>query len=171
MNLKHLGLTVLMLGALAACSPTTLDTSRVSTDIDLHTTCSLDGMTLADYPGPKAQIQYAGASSPDFFCDTVEMFRMVLRPEQVRQIQSIHVQDMGRADWEHPHGHWIDARQAYFVQGSKKNGSMGPTLVSFAKASDAQQFVQAHGGKVLRFQDIDADMVDLCGGADQDQRM
>ena len=37
------------------------------------TVCSLDGMTLTDYPGPKAQIHY-DRGNPDFFCDTIEMF-------------------------------------------------------------------------------------------------
>ena len=50
-------------------------------DFTRSTTCALDGMVLADYPGPKGQIQY-DAGPPDFYCDTVEMLATLLRPEQ-----------------------------------------------------------------------------------------
>ena len=53
-------------------------------DFDRGTSCALDGMLLADYPGPKAQIFYAGQNTPDYFCDTVEMFHIYLTPEQIK---------------------------------------------------------------------------------------
>ena len=65
----------------------------------------------------------------------------------------------------------IDARNAYFVHGSSRHGSMGPTLATFSTDTDAQAFAREHGGKVLRFADITADMVKLDGGALHDQRM
>ena len=81
------------------------------------------------------------------------------------------VQDMGKADWDQPRGNWFDARTGIYVLGSKRKGSMGPTVASFAKETDAQAFASQHGGKVLRFGDITRDMVDLSGGAQQDTRM
>ena len=122
--------------ALAACGkPDTPDTI-VPVEIGAGTSCSLDGMLLADYPGPKAQIHYAGQEEPDFFCDTVEMFNIYLTPEQVRAVRALLVQDMGKADWDVPRDHWIDAKTAYYVHGSKRHGSMGPTIASFAQESD-----------------------------------
>ena len=56
-------------------------------EITRGATCSLDGMTLADYPGPKAQIHYAGQATPDYFCDTMELFAVYLKPEQARFFQ------------------------------------------------------------------------------------
>lgn len=44
-------------------------------EIDPATTCDLDGMLLADYAGPKAQIHYAGTPQPVFCCDANEMLR------------------------------------------------------------------------------------------------
>lgn len=84
-------------------------------------------MLLADYPGPEAQIFYAGQAAPLFFCDTVELVNTLLRPEQVRKMVAVYVQDMGQADWERPRGDWIDAQTALYVLGSKRHGSMGPT--------------------------------------------
>ena len=74
-----------------------------------------------------------GASGPEFFSDTVEMFNTLRRPEQVRVVKGAWVQDMAQADWELPRGHWTDARSAFYVRGSRRHGSMGPTLASFAQ--------------------------------------
>lgn len=140
-------------------------------EIDRATSCELDGMLLSDYPGPKAQIHFAGQDKPAFFCDTVELFHTLLAGEQVRPVRAVYVQDMGKATWEHPQGHWIEAKTAYYVLGGKRHGSMGPTIGSFAQEADASRFAQEYGGKVLRFGDIKLDMVDLSGGALHDTRM
>jgi copper chaperone NosL len=134
------------------------------------TACALDGMLLLDYPGPKAQIHYADGKH-DFFCDTVEMFSIYLRPETQTQVVGIFTQDMGKADWKTPVGNWIDAKGAYYVRGSKVRGAMGPTLASFARKEDADAFVQKNGGNVLRFDQVTIDMVDLHGGASRDEGM
>jgi len=136
-------------------------------EITRGTTCSLDGMTLMDYPGPKAQIHY-DHGNPDFFCDTIEMFSIYLKPEQQKRIRSIFVQDMAKADWNNPTGHWIDAKTAFYVAGSKRHGSMGPTLASFAREEDARAFAAKEGGKVYRFDQITPDMVVLDGGVLKD---
>jgi len=123
------------------------------------------------YPGPKAQIHYDGATAPEFFCDTVELFSTLLKPEQVRRVRIAYVQDMGKANWDQPQGHWIDATAGFYVLGSKRHGSMGPTIASFAQEPDAVAFVAQHGGRLLRYAEIKPEMVDLSGGAQHDQRM
>lgn len=135
-----------------------------------ETHCSLDGMLIADYPGPKAQIHYADGA-PEFFCDTVELFSLYLAPEQRRAIRALYVQDMAAADWDAPRAHWIDARTAWFVYGSRRRGAMGPTLASFSHETDARAFAQAYGGRVLRFDQVTPDMVVLDGHALHDRRM
>ncbi len=156
---------------LAACGQSSGPATVAPLEISRTTSCSLDGMLLADYPGPKAQIFYAGQAEPDFFCDTVEMFHIYLTPEQVREVRGIFVQDMGKTDWDAPHGHWIDAKSAYYVYGSKREGSMGPTIASFALEQDATRFAADYGGKVTRFADITPDMVVLDGGVLHDSHM
>ena len=168
-----LGLAALAaLGALAGCGERAGEASAPTpVEISAATACELDGMVLADYPGPKAQIHYAGAAAPVFFCDTVELFNTLLRPEQVRKVLAVYVQDMGKADWQQPRGHWTEARSGFYVLGSKRHGSMGPTIGSFALELEAQKFAGQWGGKVLRFAEVTADMVDLSGGALHDTRM
>lgn len=132
--------------------------------------CALDGMLLADYPGPKAQIHY-DIGEPEFFCDTMEMFSIYLRPEQQKRIKAMYTHDMGKARWDAPREEWIDAGKAFYVLGSKKFGGMGPTLASFARQEDAQAFAKANGGKVLRFDEVNIDMVALDGGVLRDETM
>lgn len=156
---------------LVGCDQSKPSQSLAPVEIDTHTTCDLDGMLLADYPGPKAQIRYAGQDAPVFFCDTVELFHTLLAPEQVKVIQSVHVQDMGKADWNQPKGHWMDAKTGIYVLGSKRHGSMGPTIAAFAQEADATAFIQQWGGKLLRYGEVKPAMVDLSGGALHDTRM
>jgi copper chaperone NosL len=160
------------LGLLAGCGERASEAQALApVEIDRSTSCELDGMLLSDYPGPKAQVHYVGQDKPSFFCDTVELFSILLAGEQVRAARAVYVQDMGKADWDAPQGHWVDAKAAFFVLGSKRHGSMGPTIGSFAQEADAARFAAEYGGKVLRFGDIKADMVDLTGGALHDTRM
>ncbi len=160
------------LGLLAGCGERASEAQSLAPiEIDRSTSCELDGMLLSDYPGPKAQVHYAAQEKPSLFCDTVELFSTLLAGEQVRAVRAVYVQDMGKAEWDHPQGHWIDAKTAFFVLGSKRHGSMGPTIASFAQEQDAAKFASEYGGKVLRFGDIKADMVDLSGGALHDTRM
>lgn len=140
-------------------------------EITSGASCSLDGMLLGDYPGPKGQVLYAGSNQPEWFCDTLELLSELRRPEQVRAVRGAWVQDMARADWQQPRGHWIDARSAFYVLGSRRKGSMGATAASFGSAEAAQAFVAEHGGKVLRFDEVTPEMADLSGGALHDTRM
>ena len=156
----------------AGCAkPEAGQASTAPVEITAGTSCELDGMLLADYPGPKAQIHYADAERPAFFCDTVELFNTLLAGEQVRAVRAVYVQDMGKAGWNEPKGHWVDARTASYVLGSKRDGSMGPTIASFATRGDAENFAKEYGGRVLGFGDIRLDMVDLRGGALHDSQM
>ncbi|OGB16380.1 MAG: nitrous oxide reductase accessory protein NosL [Burkholderiales bacterium RIFCSPLOWO2_12_67_14] len=157
--------------SLLGCGQSGAAASSAPAEIDAQASCSLDGMLLADYPGPKGQIRYDGVAEVQWFCDSVELLSVLLAPEQVRAVQSAHVQDMALADWDQPRGHWIDARQALYVLGSKRHGSMGPTAASFATESAAQTFMQQHGGRLLRYAEIQPGMVDLSGGALHDTRM
>lgn len=139
-------------------------------ELAADTACALDGMILLDFPGPKAQIHF-DQGEPEFFCDTREMFSIFLRPEQKKRIVAIYAQDMGKADWNRPEGQWIDAKTAFYVLGSPRRGSMGPTVPSFASESDAGTFAEKYGGKVLPFSAVTLDMVDLSGGANHDEKM
>lgn len=155
MKLKHIAAAALII--LAGCGKEVAQAIALEPDMD--TVCALDGMVLKDYPGPKAQVHYA-EGRPDFFCDLTELFATLLAPEQQRPVSAMFVQDMGKASWDKPEGHWIDAKTAFYVVGSKKAGSMGPAYGAFASSQDAMAFAQKEGGRVLRFDQITLDMLD-----------
>jgi copper chaperone NosL len=158
--------------ALAGCSREPGDAAAaIAADFDAHASCALDGMLLADYPGPKGQLRLAGQADPEWYCDTLELLHLLLQPEQVRRVSGAWVQDVGHIDWERPRGHWIDARSAHYVLGSRRKGSMGVTAAPFADAAAAQAFHAQHGGRMLAYADIRPGMVDLSGGALHDTRM
>jgi copper chaperone NosL len=132
--------------------------------------CALDGMVLKDYPASKAQIRYSDGKT-DYFCDVIELFGAVLTPDQRRPVAGLYVQDMGRAVWKRPVGHWIPARDAWYVAGSRRAGSMGPTIIPFASADAARAFATVEGGKVVRFDQVDSGMLRMGGGAAHDHGM
>jgi len=153
---------------MSGCEQTTV--TAQPEELQAGTACSLDGMLLLDYPGPKAQIHYASGET-EFFCDTTEMFSMLLQPEQRRKVTAAYTQDMGATEWRKPVGHWIDARTAFYVKDSKLMGSMGPTFAAFAKQTDAEAFIKEQGGKLYRYDEITPEMADLRGGAQHDHNM
>ena len=167
-SLKYAG-SLALLALLPACkraAPQVVVAQEPGND----TVCVLDGMLLKDFPGPKGQIHYV-EGTPDFFCDLNELFSALLAPEQKRALTAVMVQDMGKTDWDHPSANWIDARTAFYVSGSRKRGSMGPTLGSFSSLPDAEKFAQQEGGKALRFAQITENMVNLSGGVVNDTSM
>ncbi len=151
----------------AACTPQAVPHA---TELGANAICSLDGMQLADFPGPKGQIVY-DVGDPEVFCDTVELLSSYLQPEEQRHVVAVYTQDMAATPWERPSGHWIDAKGAYYVIGSRKAGSMGPTLGAFAREPDARAFATENGGRVLRFAEITPAMVALDGGVLKDAGM
>jgi len=151
--------------ALAACGKAAHNVAALDPAAD--TACALDGMLLLDHPGPKAQIHYA-EGRPDYFCDLAEIFGVLQAPEQKRAVAAIYVQDMSKTDWAHPQGHWVDARTAFYVVDSRKEGSMGPAIGSFATQQDAAAFAAKEGGKVVSFGQIKLGMLRQGGAAHDD---
>ena len=117
--------------------------------------CALDGMSLHDYPGPKAQIVFKGGHI-DYFCSLGELLEVLSSGDGRHRIGAAYVQDMGKADWHKPRGHWIDARHAFYVTGSRAQGAMGSTVATFARQEDAQSFAAREGGRVLAYGQLQA---------------
>ena len=142
---------VVLLPLLAACSGAarTLAAGEPGDDA----LCALDGMSIRDYPGPKAQVVYQGGRI-DYLCSLAELFEVLAGGEQRAGIGASYVQDMGKADWNKPRGHWIDARAAFYVFDSRAQGAMGPTIATFASRGEAQAFAAREDGRVLAFGEI-----------------
>ena len=135
------------------------------------TLCFYTGLRLSDFGGPKAQLHFA-AEDPRFYADPVKMFHVLLNPDpRLPAVRAAFVQDMTDNDWYAPDDRWIDARSAWYVQGSAMIGPLGPTLAAFATQAAANRFAAEHGGTTLRFADMNPDMVIIDGGALHDTSM
>jgi copper chaperone NosL len=118
-------------------------------------------MPVLDHSGPKGQIFVAGEKSPIWFASARDMVAFTMLPEEPKDIVAIYVNDMGKADWDKPGaGTWTDARKAWFVIDSRRQGGMGGAeVVPFADAADAARFAVQWGGRVVAFKDIPSDYV------------
>ncbi len=149
------GSTGLLLVALLAvsCGKPAADMPAAQ-EISSASVAEFCGMSLAEHPGPKAQLFVKGRHEPYWFASVHDMFAFLELPEAPREVAAVYVSDMGRArDWDHPEpGTWTDARKAVFVIESSARGGMGePEAVPFGDPAAAQKFVQSHGGRVVMF--------------------
>lgn len=119
-------------------------------------------MNLLEHPGPKAQVVLEGMPTL-FFSQVRDAVAYTRAPEQMAPILAVYVNDMGApgASWDVPGvGNWIDAKAAFFVVGSAREGGMGaPETVPFSSREAAQAFADAEGGTVLELGAIRDDMV------------
>jgi copper chaperone NosL len=157
MTLKSLIIIVFLL---VGCSQGGGNENASPVELNQDHACTICGMIPVEYPGPKAQTHYKNGDV-DTFCVTPHMFMSYLQPERPRNIVAIYVNDMGKADWYHPKGHWIDAKKAFYVYGGDKMGPMGEPLVPFSALKDAEAYVKGHGGRIMKFDDITVDMLRL----------
>lgn len=122
--------------------------------------CPVCSMKVLGWPGPKGQLFLTSSDKPLFFDNTVDLMTYVLHPDHAGRVSKVYVQDMTRADWDQPDvAPWIDARQAWFVAGHSRMGSMGPTLASFGDKQSAQAFRDQYQGELLSYQDINPELL------------
>ena len=120
------------------------------------------GMNVLEHPGPKGQIITKSRIDPYWFTSARDAVAFTLMPDQPRDIRAIYVSDMARApSWEEPGAtNWIDARKAFFVIESRKQGGMGAAeAVPFGTRAAADAFVAANGGTVVNFTQIPREYV------------
>jgi copper chaperone NosL len=115
------------------------------------------GMDVVEHPGPKGQIIVGSRIDPFWFTSARDAVAFTLMPDQPRDIRAIYVSDMGHApSWEEPGAtNWVDARKAFFVIGSRKQGGMGAAeAVPFGERAAADAFAARNGGSVVTFAEI-----------------
>lgn len=140
---------------------------RLAVEISRGDFCHVCGMTILEYPGPKGQAHEHRRERPLMFCSTSDLFAYLLQPEAAARVREVYVQDMDGRDWEEPgpgpEG-FVDAREAWYVAGQARMGAMGPTLASFSTREAAEAFSGEYGGRLLRFDEIDLEVLRRLGG-------
>ena len=128
--------------------------------------CAVCGMYITHQPGPRGEAYVEAVSGALKFDSTRDFFAYVTQPDVVSRLESAYVQDTARIDWARPSNaadSFTDARKAYYVAWQPLSGGMGPTFASFARRADADAFIRAHGGAVLRFDQITSALVSTLG--------
>ena len=116
--------------------------------------CGGCGMWITKYPGPKGQVHLKSGDVVKF-CSTRCMTCNTLLLNQA-DVEAWLMQDAEKMDWsghdaDEPH---LNAEAAWFVLGSSKKATMGPSLAPFATKEAAEAFQAEFGGKLLRFEDL-----------------
>ncbi|MBA4742678.1 MAG: nitrous oxide reductase accessory protein NosL [Azoarcus sp.] len=125
--------------------------------------CHVCGMAVTGFPGPKGQA--VGRDGTHVFCSTAELIGWWLQPENRVTGARLFVHDMAHGTWEQPDDeHLIDATSAWYVAGTDLRGAMGATLASFGDEASARALADARGGRVLRFDELDASVLQRGGG-------
>ena len=154
-----LALLLLLAGlvALAGCSESeqVAEKKPAAVHFEDGEECHVCGMAITGFPGPKGEVITEKQQQVHKFCSTKDMFSWVLQPENIKRDHTLYVHDMAQSEWGSPvDTALIDAREAFYVIGSKRMGAMGPTLASFADSKVADGFATEFGGHVKAFADI-----------------
>ena len=122
--------------------------------------CHICGMTINNFPGPKGEVYIHGSDHALKFCSTRDLFAYLTQPEAKSLVRDIYVHDMAATTWKAPIvDAFVKARPSWYVIDHPLIGAMGPTLASFKDKVAAEDFIQQHGGRILRFDQIDANLI------------
>ena len=165
--MKILAVGVLGVLALAGCKEETAKALPPPHQLIASATGRYCGMYVLEHTGPKGQIILASQEEPVWFSSARDVFSFTMLPEEPKDIRAIYVSDMGKApSWEEPgEANWADAKQAFFVVGSRMKGGMGADeTVPFSDKAAADRFAAENGGRVLTFTEVPQDYVLGTGG-------
>lgn len=112
--------------------------------------CPVCGMYPANYPKWHAQIVFKDGEHSSFD-SAADMFRFL---NNMAKYDKKHVAaDIGKHFVPaYDKGGWLEAKQAFFVAGSKVKGPMGNDFLAFSSKDDATHFIQQSGGEMLSFE-------------------
>jgi copper chaperone NosL len=149
--------------SIAGCKPEKPDAAlpppREITDASIGQFC---GMSLSEHAGPKGQIFVRDLPDPYWFATVRDAFAFAMLPEMPKAIAAIYVNDMARAqNWDQPEpGTWVEAHDAsYVIRSHRLSGMQTDEAIPFGDGATAQRFVEANGGRVVRFADMPRDYI------------
>ncbi|CAN1721633.1 Copper-binding lipoprotein NosL [Hyphomicrobium sp. 1Nfss2.1] len=148
--------------ALAACTEEAPKAPPVPRALSAEAVGHYCGMNLLEHKGPKGQIILGSSSEPMWFSSARDAFSFTMLPDEAKDIRAIYVSDMAKApSWDSPGPtNWVDARKAFFVIGSSRQGGMGaPETIPFSDRVAAEKFAVEYGGRVVTFEEVPKDYV------------
>lgn len=155
-SLSGLALILALCFALAACE----DKKQPRPDpftLTEEATGKYCGMNMLEHAGPKGQIILKGYDDPIWFSSVRDAIAFTMLPDEPKDFLAVYVSDMAKTDnWDNPGAdNWVEARDAFYVIGSRKRGGMGADeAVPFSAKEAAETFSIRNGGKVVTFTEI-----------------
>ncbi len=156
-------------GLLVACGPE--DEARVAQPKPL--TAGAAGffrrMDVQEHPGAKAQLFVADREGALWFPSVRDLFTYLRLPDVIGRMVGARVSDTARLGpgGDVPDYAEVDAPAAFSVLDSGYEGGMGRSeAVPFREETAARAFIAREGGRLARFDDIDAAWV-FAGGSDE----
>lgn len=116
--------------------------------------CPVCGMFVYKYPNWVAEVVYDGGRY--LFDGPKDMFKLFLNSEKYN-LKSSKIKELWVTDYYNLSA--VDAKHAFFVVGSNVYGPMGRELVPFGVEADAKNFLKDHGGKILKFDEVDEGVI------------
>jgi copper chaperone NosL len=160
--MNRLALLLIIAAALGGCGPKTAATTPPPFPLTQQATGHYCGMNLLEHKGPKGQIILASQAEPIWFSSARDAFSFTMLQDEPKDIRAVYVSDMGKApSWDNPGAsNWVEARKAFFVIDSTKQGGMGaPETVPFSDRASADKFATEYGGRVVTFDEVPRDYV------------
>lgn len=153
MRWPHIAALCLLLAA-AGCSEETTVSSAVPREPDSRATGYYCGMTLTEHTGSYGQLLLRGWDEPLWFSsvrDALTYIGQDLVNED--EIAGFWVNDVGAGPWGRPApGTWVEAKNAWYVIGSRKTATMGGLeVVPFKERAKADVFAKEFGGSVVAY--------------------
>jgi len=125
--MRFLALVLVAVMTLAGCKNETAEAPPPPHELTAVAIGQYCGMNILEHSGPKGQIILASQDDPVWFSSARDAFSFTMLPEEPKDIRAIYVSDMAKApSWDRPgERNWVDAKQAFFVIGSRLKGGMG----------------------------------------------
>lgn len=165
--MKRLALAALLALSLAGCREETV-VSAPPVTLTADAVGRYCGMNLTEHDGPKGQVILAEGHDPFWFSSARDTLAFTMMPDEPKDYAAVYVSDMGRAaSWADPGAdNWVEARQAFYVEGSEARGGMGGSeIVPFSTREAAEAFAAEQGGTVLAYAELTPEQV--LGGGDE----
>lgn len=150
------------MGLLVACGPEEEATAPPPEPLTADATGFFCRMGIAEHAGPKAQLFVADRAGALWFPSVRDLFTYLRLPDVDGRMVGAWVSDTARLGpgGDVPDDAWVDARAAFYVLDSGYDGGMGRSeAVPFRDEAAARAFIAREGGRLARFEDIDAGWV------------
>ena len=139
-------------GDVAAASHDTVGPSPIG-----HAECGSCSMVVGEQPAPRGQLVHRDGTR-EHFCSIDDMMQYLRAPSRHGEAVEIYVEavepGLDPATTPVDELPWMRAESAHFVTGVKRNGIMGPPVLTYEHAADAESAATRHKGHVRTWQQL-----------------